>query len=378
MTCDNMERCGGCTCRGMDEKVYRERKFAAFRAIVDNISVPTVNYARPVFVGDQTRRRAALAFEYKKKQLTLGFNQARSSQIIDLCACPLLTPRLNSNFFNLRRLLEEVCAYPFQVKKGRKVVSVSISKGDVWICDAENGIDVVLEFPGKLELNHRMTIFELVNTMPDIIRVSHRTAPDSQLEPIVEKARPYVKIGAYDVFIPAGTFLQPSAEGEQTLTGLVRKYLAGTRGKIADLFCGVGTFSYVLAADTAKKITAVDSSPGLLKAFQESVNRNVIPNICILARNLFKYPLQDEELSTFDAVIFDPPRAGASTQSAALAALPAGQRPPKVVAVSCNPRTFVNDADKLIAAGYKLEEVTMVDQFIYSDHSELVALFTTG
>lgn len=376
MACENMERCGGCTFRGMDEKSYREQKFASFRAIVDKIGGEPINYASPIFIGDHTRRRAALAFEYKKKQLTFGFNQVRSSQIINLCACPLLTPRLNANFSNLRRLLEEICAYPYQIKQGRKLISAFITKGDVWICDAYNGLDIVLEFPGKLELNHRMAIFELLNTMPDIIRVSHRTAPDSQSEPIVEKARPYVKIGQYDVFIPAGTFLQPSAAGEQALTGLVKKYLGETRGNIADLFCGVGTFSYVLAADAANKITAVDSSPGLLRAFQDSVNRNIIPNIRILARNLFKYPLQDNELSAFDAVIFDPPRAGASAQVAALAALPAGQQPPKVIAVSCNPRTFVNDADNLIAAGYKLEEVTMVDQFIYSDHSELVALFT--
>lgn len=102
----------------------------------------------------------------------------------------------------------------------------------------------------------------------------------------------------------------------------------------------------------------------------------MFPNIEIAAKNLFKYPLDATELKGFNAVVFDPPRAGAAAQSARLAALPAGERPEKIIAVSCNPGTFVNDANTLVSAGYKLVEVTMVDQFVYSDHSELVALFT--
>ena len=138
----------------------------------------------------------------------------------------------------------------------------------------------------------------------------------------------------------------------------------------------MGTFSYVLAADPANKITAVDSSVSLLEGFRESVNRNQIPNIQILTRNLFKYPLDGKELAGFDVVVFDPPRAGASAQATQMAALPFSAKPSKIIAVSCNPHSFVTDANILIGGGYRLEEITLVDQFIYSNHSELVALFT--
>ena len=91
-------------------------------------------------------------------------------------------------------------------------------------------------------------------------------------------------------------------------------------------------------------------------------------------KNLFKYPFDENELKDFDAILFDPPRAGAKAVCEKIAL--SNHKPDILVAVSCNPNTFVNDANTLISGGYKLKEVSMVDQFIYSNHSELVAFFT--
>ena len=101
----------------------------------------------------------------------------------------------------------------------------------------------------------------------------------------------------------------------------------------------------------------------------------MIPNIEILNRNLFKYPLAGKELYGFSAIVFDPPRAGAKEQVTAISVLPSEEKPQKIIAISCNPHSFVRDANILISGGYELVSVTMVDQFIYSRHSELVALF---
>ena len=155
---------------------------------------------------------------------------------------------------------------------------------------------------------------------------------------------------------------------------MVLKYFADVSGNVADLFCGVGTFSYLLASKDKIKITAIDSSDQLLKGFQDSINKNQIANIKIMNKNLFKYPLDENELKEFDAILFDPPRAGAKALCESIAK--SSNKPNILVAVSCNPNTFVNDANMLIEGGYKLEEITMVDQFIYSNHSELVAFFT--
>ena len=375
MTCPYHDACGGCLYRNLSMPEYQNRKEQNFKKILSGLIQPDVKFGMPVFIGDNVRRRAAMAFSFRKGKLQLGFNKRQSDELVDIAACCLLTPRLNASLGKIRALLTELCAVPLGngAKKGKKFVPQYITAGDVWLCDADNGIDVVLEFVGELTLEHRMIIFEKAQEFADVIRISHRKKPDSVSEPLIEKVRPQIKMGNYDVYIPAGTFLQPSKAGEQALVGLVTKYLGETQGRIADLFCGVGTFSYPLAGNKNNKILAADSSPALLDGFRQSLNKNMISNVEVVNKNLFKYPFDEKELSGFDVVIFDPPRAGAAAQTAQIASF--ADKPKKLIAVSCNPYSFVKDANTLIIAGYKLVEVTLVDQFVFSDHSELVACF---
>lgn len=374
MSCDIFDLCGGCVFRHKQSEEYYQEKFEKFKKIISLISAKDFKINSPVFIPDGCRRRATFAFEYRKNQLSLGFNEEASHQIVNIERCPLLTPKLNDVIPFLRELISVICQEPYQVKKGKKIISQYITKGDVFICEADNGIDIVLEYDAPLELNHRMIIFEKISTNDSVVRISHRKSAFGNTETIIEKSRVYIKVGNYDVFIPAGTFLQPSREGQKALGDLVLKYFENIEGSIADLFCGVGTFSYLLASKDKIKITAIDSSSQLLKGFQDSINKNQITNIKIANKNLFKYPLDENELKEFDAILFDPPRAGAKALCENIAK--SLSKPKIIVAVSCNPNTFVNDANMLISGGYKLQEVTMVDQFIYSNHSELVAFFT--
>lgn len=141
-----------------------------------------------------------------------------------------------------------------------------------------------------------------------------------------------LKPAASAFLFPPGLSCSPRKKGQAALTALVLKYLGETSGKIADLFCGVGTFSYPLAQKPGNRVLAVDASKELLEGFKNSVNRQMIANIEIVCRNLFKYPLEGAELEGLAAVVFDPPRAGAKEQAARLAALPAGKRPRKLIA----------------------------------------------
>lgn len=371
--CANFPSCGGCLSRNLSQEEYCHQKHEHFTHILKAINQAQINQAEPVFIADGTRRRAAMTFSFRKKQFKMGFNLSKSHEITDIEKCPLLTPKLNANLANVRRLLQELCMAPISLKKGKKTISQNINAGDVLLCDADNGIDMLLEIPYQPELNHRLIISEQVNRCNDIIRVSWRTKPGAQPETILEKSRPYITNSGISVFISAGTFLQASVAGEQALINLVTKYIGNREGKIADLFCGIGTFSYPLSKNKNNKILAIDSSAELLQGFQTSINRNQITNIQIKDRNLFKYPLDEKELADLDIVVFDPPRAGATAQVEQIAKAP--KQPAVVIAVSCNPHTFVNDANQLIGGGYTLKEITMVDQFIYSGHTELVALF---
>ena len=353
MSCPYQNICGGCRYRDHTPSEYKQLKRDAFNRTLQGLVAQPLIRDDDIFIADGTRRRAGLTFRHTKNNLILGFNAHHSTEVINIDSCALLTPALNSFLPTLRRLLTELVAEPFTRKlKGRKVEKFFLQQGDVHLCEADNGIDVVLEFPEDLELNHRQLIFELMANTPALIRLSHRRRADSPAETIVEKAAPLIRIADIDVFIPAGTFLQASKASETALINLVMRYLGGTSGRIADLFCGIGTFSYSLSSVKSNKILAVDSSAPALEAFRRSVQKNMLSN-------------------------FDPPRAGAKAQVSALAELAPSSRPEKIIAVSCNPQSFVVDANILINAGYTLARLSMVDQFVYSPHSELVALFTS-
>lgn len=375
MSCQYQQICGGCPYRNLDFADYKKLKIEQFERVLKQINQDKIAAGEAVFVADGTRRRAELAFKHNRGNLVLGFNESKSHELINVEECPLLTAKINSLIPQLRTFLTEFCNIKVSEKlKNKKFRTYNIGSGDIWLTEAVNGVDMLLEINESLSLEHRMALCDFANGTADIARVSVQIGAGKP-ETVIEKSRPYLNIGGYQVFIPAGTFLQASNAGEQALINLVLKYIGDTQGNIADLFCGVGTFSYPLAANPKNKITAIDSSEELLAGFQKSVNHNTIPNIKICRKNLFKYPLDSNELKGFEIVVFDPPRAGAAAQTAQIAAMPDENKPQKVIAVSCNPHTFVNDANTLISGGYRIIEVTLVDQFVYSTHSELVALF---
>ena len=172
---------------------------------------------------------------------------------------------------------------------------------------------------------------------------------------------------------PPGGFLQASREGEAALIGLVKQAAAGAK-KIADLFSGCGTFALPLARDAT--LFAVDSDRASIEALARAAGDAQGAGLKINpvkseARDLFERPLTAKELKGFDAIVFDPPRAGAAAQAAEIAASGVAT----VIGVSCNPATFARDARIIVGGGYALSQATPVDQFVYSPHVELVGVF---
>ncbi|MBQ8869783.1 MAG: class I SAM-dependent RNA methyltransferase [Alphaproteobacteria bacterium] len=380
MECNLKEKCGGCCYRHMSNAEYQELKDGRFKNFLQKqLGVSEYVFNESIFIDDGTRRRASFTFEYKKSKLMFGFNENKSNDIADCMQCPLLTAKINRHLGVIREFLQKLCEIKTVKKiKAKKFCESFISKGDLLVLDATNGLDLVLETSSQLELSHKMKIFDFVNANEKIIRFSYKKDAFSEPETIVEKLKPTINIAGFDVYVAAGTFLQASKEGETALIDTVCKYLADIKGNIADLFCGIGTFSYPLSKNKENKIVSIDVNKNLLEGFRTSVNKQMIHNIEIKEKNLFKYPLESAEFENFDAVIFDPPRAGAISIAKELAKVDKSKKLKKVVAVSCNPYSFVNDAKILLESGYKLRIITFVDQFVYSNHMELVALFTTN
>jgi 23S rRNA (uracil1939-C5)-methyltransferase len=200
-------------------------------------------------------------------------------------------------------------------------------------------------------------------------RISWRFKERDEAEVMIAAAPVIKRAGNLSVPLPPGAFMQPSAEGEAALIAAALSPLAGKAGlKIVDLFAGCGTFSGPLLAHGA--VHALEGDEAAIKAL--AVAARGVSGLTTEQRNLFTDPLMPAELKKYDAVLFDPPRAGALAQTAEIAK----SAVPVVIGVSCNPATFARDAALLCEGGYKLQSVTLVDQFTWSAHVEIVAVFT--
>ena len=227
------------------------------------------------------------------------------------------------------------------------------------LCDS--GLDMAVTTKLALSLQAREALADTADRA-DLARLTW------QGEPVAIRRTPRITFGGVAVDLPPAAFLQPTAEGEAALVAAVTGWLAGCK-TVADLYAGCGTFTFPLAREA--RVLAAEGDESALAALAASARRAALPQITAVQRDLARDPLSADELKRFDGVVFDPPRAGARAQAEQLAR----SKVPTVVAVSCDPATFARDARILVDGGYRLEEVRPIDQFVWSPHLELAALF---
>jgi 23S rRNA (uracil1939-C5)-methyltransferase len=238
--------------------------------------------------------------------------------------------------------------------------------GDVVITSTETVLDVVIEAEARLDLFDRERLAAFAESA-DLARLSWRRPGGGLVEPLAHRRQAMVRFAGIDVALPPGSFLQPSPEGERALASLVFDAV-GAATPVADLFAGCGSFTFPLAQKAF--VHAVEGEAAAAAALKSAAEHNGA-RVTVECRDLAHRPLLADELKRFQAVVFDPPRVGASAQAEQLAA----SGPPLVVAVSCNPATLARDAKTLANGGYHLTRATPVDQFPWSAHLEAVAVF---
>ncbi len=345
--------CGGCSLQHWAEAPYlawkREQveRALAFERIETEV-------AATVACPPASRRRLAMhARPGRKGEAILGFKARRSWRLVEVTQCPIADPRLVAALPGLRRLAAAFLEHPKSAPTLH--VTLTLSGLDVEVSGVERK-------SGGLSADARMRAAEAASGM-DLARVTMGGE-------IVYLARqPIVRVGPATVALPAGAFLQAAAPAEAAMVGLVSEAAVGAKG-IADLFCGVGTFTFPLAQ--IAPVLAADAADGAVAALRSAIaSAPGLKPIRAEARDLFRRPVSAEEMKKIDTVVFDPPRAGAEIQAREIARSGASV----AVGVSCNPSTFARDARILAEAGFRLEKVTPVDQFLWSAHIELVGVF---
>lgn len=351
--CPQFGTCGGCVVQHLARPAELDwKRQQVAEALSHRGLTPEDAPVAPIqAVPAATRRRATFSYKRLHNRLLVGFNEKASHQIVPLTTCLVLTPALSELLASLPDALSPC------VKPG--------AEGDIAVVATDTGIDLTLDLDALPDLPVYEALADMAESL-DLARLSVRV--NDQLEPLLTRRQPVITLADTRLPLPSGAFLQPSEEGQALLQRLVMDGLAPVSGPVADLFCGVGTFA-LAAARQGHSVTAYDHL-ALQTTPLHSTGR-----VTAVARDLFRQPLLREELFPFNGLILDPPRAGARQQCEALALLPAGQGPQRVVMVSCNPATFARDARILCDGGFALRQVTPVDQFVWSAHLELVAIF---
>jgi 23S rRNA (uracil1939-C5)-methyltransferase len=278
----------------------------------------------------------------------VGYMAARSHDLVAIAHCPIAEPAL-------KRAPEAARAIAARLAGAKKPL-------DIQVTATETGLDLDIRGHGPLAKRERQALIETAAAQ-DLARVSIHG------EILVERRAPVVTMGRAPVILPPGVFLQATRAGEEALARLVLAACAGAR-RVADLFAGCGPFALRLAEGA--EVHAIDGDAPSLAALDRAWRTTPgLKRIGTETRDLFRRPLLGPELARFDALVLDPPRAGAEAQARQLAA----SKVPVVASVSCDAGTFARDTAILIAGGYRLERVTPVDQFKYSAHAELAGVF---
>lgn len=344
--CRHFGECGGCALQHLETDAYldwkRSRVVDALAGRGIEAEVAPVRGCAPA-----SRRRVTFAARRVEEGMLLGFNRALSHHIVAIGECPVADRAISSVLDVVRATAEAVCATgkPFRVT----------------VTATASGLDLAFHDSGRLEDARRRSAsaFAVSNGLA-------RLTVDGEV--IVEPRKPVVMFGAVSVQPPPGGFLQAVADAEDGMVGLVSSHMPKAK-RVADLFSGVGAFALRLAAFA--EVHAVEGDAAALAALDRGYRFAAgLRRVTTERRDLFRRPLLWKELDAFDAVVFDPPRAGAEDQAKQIAR----SGVPKVAAVSCNPVTLARDLRILIDGGYTLASVHPVDQFLWSPHVEAVAL----
>lgn len=353
--CRHFGSCGGCQLQHVSDTAIAD--FARDRVLQPLARVGiTPAQLQPVHMSPPgARRRAAMRATRTNGDVRLGFNAEGAHSLVDMNECPVLHPDLFALVAPLRRLLGPHL-------KERSAIGITMTLTDA-------GVDLLL---ANLQANS----LPLIQGLTDFAQAQGlaRLSVEGPMgvETLVAAGDPAVRLGGVPVTLPPAAFLQATADGEAALieavTSIIGRAALSSGARVADLFAGSGTFALPLSATA--KVEAVDGAGPAIRALESAARRANRP-VTVQHRDLFRRPLTAQELGAFEAVVIDPPRAGAIAQTEQLAA----SKVPVIAAVSCNPATFARDAERLVGGGYTLHRLWPIAQFRWSTHVELAAEF---
>ena len=343
--------CGGCSLQHWRVDAYTAWKIALIDRALHQHGVTAPTFEPPLTGLPAERRRVDFVLRRQGRRVLAGFHQRADQRVVDVGTCVVARPALSAALAPLRTALAAI------LPDG--------AAADAVINETDGGLDMLIRPHKRLDLSlERREALATLAERADLARLSWGARADA--EPLLTRRTPFLSFGDATVVPPPGVFLQATRRAEQAMRDAVASWLGGAK-RVADLFAGIGA----LTAGRAWRTTLYENDVAATAAAEAAARKLGGNRMVAMRRDLFRNPLTASELHAFDAAVLDPPRAGAVAQVTEIAQ----SKLPRIVYASCDPATFARDARVLLAAGYRLEKLMPIDQFFWSVHVELIALF---
>ncbi len=348
--CGHFGTCGGCALQHWRHDAYTAWKVEQVGRALAQHGVAPPRFEPALAGAPGERRRADFVVRRQGRRMIAGFHERRSRGLVDVGTCVVVRPEIT-------RLLEPLRA-------GLAAVLPDGGAADAIVNETDSGLDLLLRPHKRLDLSlGRREALVALAERADLARVSW--GDRATAEPVVMRRTPILVFGDVRIEPPPGVFLQATRRAEATMRAAVTAW-TGAAASVADLFAGIGA----LSLGHAGRLALFESDRPAVAA-ADAAARRLGGKVRVERRDLFRNPLTARELAAFDAALLDPARAGAAAQAAELAQASV----PRIVYASCDPGSFARDARTLQDGGYRLEKLMPLDQFLWSPHVELIALF---
>ena len=381
--CSHFDICGGCTWQDLQ---YDKQLFFKRKQVVDclqriggmeNILIEPVIPAPELFF---YRNKMEYSFHVKPEgEFTLGLHhRGRFDLIFDLERCHLQSEISNRVVAFLRKYVRDHDLPVYDVLFHRGYMRFVIIREGKFT--GEVMVNVVTNF-GAFPEPERL-VGEMRSAVPEITTIVHNqnggksNIATGEAEEELLYGPGYIEeiVLGTRFRIKANSFFQTnSRQVEKLYTVAFDKLQTDGTEQILDLYCGTGAIGLMLAHRVAH-VTGVELVATAVQAARDNAQLNGIANCEFVEANVLDYLRTSSFEKTHHAIIIiDPPRAGMHPK--ALKRI-IDYGPERLLYISCNPATFARDAKELVAAGYRLPEVSPVDMFPHTMHIEVVGLFS--
>lgn len=359
--CEYFGLCGGCSMQHLSNVDQLDIKQNAVLELFKHAGLEGFQLIPPL-LGDswayRQKARLGVKFVIKKDKVLVGFREKNTPFLTDMDHCHVLHEKVGNHILALKQTIELLDAK-------QTIAQIEVAADDDQVALVFRHLEPLSEHDLAILTQFAKDTGFLVQLQPG--------GPDNLIDLYPEKQKLLLKPDeGIEIEFKPTDFTQVNSEMNRKMIQQALFYLQPEADeKILDLFCGLGNFSLPIAK-RSQFVTGVEGSEVMAQRARDNASQLGLNNSEFYAADLSK-PINTLPWAkqTYDKILLDPPRTGAMELVEQIDQFGAK----RVVYISCQPTTLVRDAAILVAKGYQLTHVGVMDMFPQTAHVESMAVF---